>query len=336
MPIKCSCENDCIVNKNNIKKKINELNQCPKCEDISIKKFSPLKDLIDFNKLNSSYKRCSCGKRPIDIVMSHILKIMIEEKIVPENGNLRRNSPVPLQSLYYSSFNPQFIGEKSLILIHPEFNKKVAERLLNEVSEVKGILKGNPEETVGILKKGKTPNCYELLGGCDIQADILRTLIKDEDSLRKIIINKKQSQAHIEVATTSKEKLMKVYNYLENNEKYKNNPNEFTVLDGMCGTGSIGIFLLMYGFKEVIFNDIWIKAIESTLLNLEINGFKYKLTCKSSEIAIGNTFKVYNEAIENLEEKIKVNLAIIDPYPNVDIDEIKNIVEKIADDILII
>lgn len=94
----CLCGKNCITTKENIADKIADLNPCEKCEDITIKKFSPINELIDFNKLDSDYKKCECGKRPIDIVMSHILKIMIEEEIVPQNATLRRHSRFHFQA----------------------------------------------------------------------------------------------------------------------------------------------------------------------------------------------------------------------------------------------
>ena len=109
---KCSCGNDCYTNFENLDEKIEKLHECEKCEDIQIKKFSPLKEVIDFNELTGDYKKCVCGKRPIDIVMSHILKIMIEENIAPENASLRRNSPVPLSEFYYSSLIINFITSR--------------------------------------------------------------------------------------------------------------------------------------------------------------------------------------------------------------------------------
>ena len=72
--------------------KIKSLNECENCRDVQIKKFSPLKELIDFDEYDGDYMRCECGKRPLDIVMSHILKIMIECEIVGEKATLRRNS----------------------------------------------------------------------------------------------------------------------------------------------------------------------------------------------------------------------------------------------------
>ena len=95
--------------------------------------------------------------------MSHILKIMIEEEIVPQNATLRRHSPIPLPSFYYSTQMAQFIGKDSVILIHPDFNKKVAERLNNEVDEVKGVLKGNPQEVNGMINKDSPIKNYYTL-----------------------------------------------------------------------------------------------------------------------------------------------------------------------------
>lgn len=79
-------------------------------ETFKLKIFS-LKELIDFDEYDGDYMRCECGKRPLDIVMSHILKIMIECEIVPEKASLRRNSPVPLSDFYFSNLNPQFISK---------------------------------------------------------------------------------------------------------------------------------------------------------------------------------------------------------------------------------
>ena len=56
-----------------------------------------------------------------------------KEEIIPQNATLRRHSPVPLPCFYYSTQMAQFIGKDSLVLIHPDFNKKVAKRLTDEV-----------------------------------------------------------------------------------------------------------------------------------------------------------------------------------------------------------
>ena len=249
--------------------------------------------------------------------MAHILKIMIEENIIPQNATLRRDSPLPLPSLYYSNLTPQFINKDSLILLHEKFNENVANRLINEVNEVKGIIKGNPSEINGMTNKNSKVDNFKLLGGCDKRGDVLRTLIRKNDHLEKIIINKNQSQHHIEVAPTTEQKLIKLHNYLENNSIKKG-----VAIDGMCGNGSIGIYLLKYGFEKVIFNDIYKKAIDNLKFNLEIN-------------EIFENYEIYNKAFEDIEVE-KCDLCVIDSYPNTDIDEIIKKAEKIADNVLII
>lgn len=292
--------------------KIKSLNECEKCRDIQIKKFSPLKDMIDFDELDGNYMRCECLKRPLDIVMSHILKIMIESEIVPENATLRRNSPVPLSEFYYSSFNPQFIGENTLILLHPDFTKEVASRLVGEVPEVKCVLKGSPQMPTGQFDKDSKINHFEILEGDDTQINVMRTIMGD-----KIVITKSQSKHHIEVATTTEQKLVQLHNYLKNNEI-----NGGTAVDAMCGLGALGIYLLKYGFEKVVFNDINPEMIESLRQNLELND-------------ICDGFEIFNEAFENLEID-KVDLCVIDAYPGADISEITEKAEKIADNVVII
>ena len=309
---KCSCEKNCYTTFENLDEKIENLYECENCKDIQIKKFSPLKDMIDFNELTRDYKRCVCGKRPLDIVMSHILKIMIEDGIVGAKATLRKNSPIPLSDFYYSNFNPQFINENSLILLHPDFTKEIAIKLINEVPEVKGVLKGSPQETVGQLNKNSTINHFELLEGCDIQTNVIRTLINE-----KIIINKQQSKHHIEVATTTESKLIKLHNHIENNKIKK-----LVAVDAMCGSGAIGTYLLKYGFEKVIFNDIYPEAIENLKETLEVNG-------------ITENYEIHNEAFEDLEIE-HVDLCVIDAFPNDDTTEIIKKAEKIADNILII
>lgn len=295
-----------------IDEKIKSLEECEKCRDIQIKKFSPLKDLIDFDVLNGEYMRCECGKRPLDIVMSHILKIMIEEHIVAEKATLRRNSPVPLSGFYYSSLNPQFIGEKTLILLHPDFNQYVASRLIDEVPEVKCVLKGSPQSTVGQRDRDSPVNHFEILEGDDTQINVMRTLLQE-----KIVLVKNQSRHHIEVAMTTEDKLVRLHNYLNNNDIKKG-----TALDGMCGLGALGIYLLKYGFEKVIFNDINPEMIDALMHNLEING-------------ISDGYEIINEAFEDLDVG-DVDLCVIDAFPGVDIEEITEKAEKIADNVVII
>lgn len=256
--------------------------------------------------------RCECGKRPLDIVMSHILKIMIESEIVGEKATLRRNSPVPLSDFYYSNLNPQFIRKNSLILLHNDFTPEVASRLIREVPEVKCVLKGSPQNVVGQIDRKSGINHFEILEGDDTQINVMRTLLGE-----KVILVKNQSKHHIEVAMTTEEKLVRLHNYLDNNGIKKG-----TAIDGMCGLGALGIYLLMYGFEKVIFNDINLEMIEALKNNLELNNVK-------------DNFEISNEAFEDLDVG-HADLCVIDAFPSVDTSEIEEKAEKIADNVVII
>ena len=295
-----------------IEEKIKSLNECEKCQDVQIKKFSPLKDLIDFEVLDGDYMKCECGKRPLDIVMSHILKIMIESEIVKPEATLRRNSPVPLSNFYYSNLNPQFISEKTLILLHPDFNSDVASRLMDEVPEVACVLKGSPQSLVGQADRDSEINHFEILEGDDTQINVMRTLLRE-----KIVLVKSQSRHHIEVATTTEQKLVQLHNYLKNNDIKKG-----VALDALCGLGAIGIYLLKYGFEKVMFNDINPEMVEAVKNNLKIND-------------LDGGFEIFNESFEELDVG-HVDLCIIDAFPGMDISEITQKAEKIADNVLII
>lgn len=292
--------------------KIKSLNECENCRDVQIKKFSPLKELIDFDEYDGDYMRCECGKRPLDIVMSHILKIMIECEIVGEKATLRRNSPVPLSDFYFSSLNPQFIQKNTLILLHPDFTPEVASKLIDEVPEVKCVLKGSPQNVVGQLNKDSNINHFEILEGEDTQINVMRTLLGE-----KIILVKNQSKHHIEVAMTTEQKLVRLHNYLDNNGIKKG-----TAIDGMCGLGALGIYLLKYGFEKVIFNDINPEMIEALKNNLEIND-------------ISEGFEIHNQSFEDLNVD-HADLCVIDAFPGEDISDIQEKAEEIADNLIII
>lgn len=288
------------------------MHECENCRDVQIKKFSPLKDLINFDDYDGDYMRCGCGKRPLDIVMSHILKIMIECEIVPEKATLRRNSPVPLSEFYFSSLNPQFIGKNTLILLHPDFTGEVALKLIDEVPEVKCVLKGSPQVVVGQLNRDSDINHFEVLAGDDTQINVMRTLLGE-----KIVLVKNQSRHHIEVAMTTEDKLVRLHNYLKNNDVKKG-----IGVDAMCGLGALGIYLLKSGFEKVIFNDINPEMIEALEKNLDING-------------IDSGFEIHTGAFEDLDVG-NVDLCVIDAFPGSDISDIKKKAEMIADNVVII
>ena len=301
-----------MLTKINLDDKIEKLHECSNCQDIQIKKFSPIMDYDDFDSLCDDFKRCGCGKRPIDVVMAQVLKIMIEEETVPETATLRRNSPVPLSNFYYSSLNPQFLNKGSLILLHPDFTENCAYRLMDEVSEVACVLKGSPQDTVGVWDRDSKVNHFEILEGDDTQINVMRTLLGE-----KIVLVKNQSRHHIEVAMTTEQKMVQLHNYLNNNSIKKG-----VAVDAMCGLGALGIYLLKYGFEKVIFNDINPEMVDALKENLEIN-------------EITGNYEIFNESFEDLGVG-NADLCIIDAFPGADISEIRKKAEKIADNVLII
>jgi tRNA G37 N-methylase Trm5 len=142
--------------------------------------------------------------------------------------------------------------------------------------------------------------------------NVMRTLLHE-----KLVIVKSQSKHHIEVATTTEEKLVRLHNYLVNNKIKKG-----TAIDGMCGLGALGIYLLKYGFEKVLFNDINPEMINALENNLKIND-------------ITEAYEIFNQPFEEFESS-NVDLCVIDAFPGMDIEEIKQKAEKMADNVVII
>ena len=64
---------------------------CKDCKTEKIKKFSPLAEQINLDEIDNYFGSCKCGKRHLDIVMSHVLKVMIDEGIKDKKANLRNS-----------------------------------------------------------------------------------------------------------------------------------------------------------------------------------------------------------------------------------------------------
>ena len=305
---------------------------CPNCKNnlpFKIKKFKNLDEQLNIEDIDDNFARCSCGKRQLDIAMSHILKIMKEENIKLRRFNLRSGA-TPLITPLTSQTKEPFIGKNSLIILHPNITKKAAERIMTEVSEVKGVIKGDPKDTVGIIEdndKNKNNDndnnndnnnnkiiSYNLLSGSDVRCDIVQSPVGE------IAINKIQHLSYLESPNSLENKVMKIGEYLKLKQLSKKEIRELRVLDGTCGNGTLGIFLLKLGVKKVVFNDIWKPATIMTSLNLDANGFEIKKknfknnnkdkTATKDKIAEGYNFEVYNlsfEDLANLFEKISKN-----------------------------
>lgn len=312
--MKCNCSKNCIISKKEVLKNIEDrYTPCPDCNTKKIKKSIPIKKQLKLENVNSNYNKCStCGKRHIDVVMSHILKIMIENKQLTSTSSIRKVG-TPLITPALNLKRSPYMNNNSLVLLTPNTDKKTAKQIYNEVPEVKGVIKGDINNTVGQLNESTDVHQYTLLSGCDIRCDVQNT------PYGEIVLYKPQSLVHIEYPKEQSPKIVYLDKILE---KY-DNP---TVIDAMSGSGTLGIYSLMKNAKKVLFNDIYEPAIDTTKLNLKINNI--------SE----NNYEIINKNIHDLPKKIneKYDIGIIDAFPGINIDEYKKSLEKICSEIIVI
>ncbi len=326
MEIRCRCGDTCIRPISEALKDIELFYEpCNDCKTENIRKFSPLAEQINLDEIDSHFGSCKCGKRQLDIVMAHVLKVMIDEGIKDKKANLR-NACVPLVTPGYPVNSVPYLPENSLVILSNEVDKGCAERIVKEVREVKGVLKGDIRQPVGIKDSDSSPHVYELLAGCDLRCDIIQTPYGD------LGIYKYQHEIHIEFPKVESPKI----EILKNALKEYNKP---TVIDCTCGPGTLGIASLKAGAQKVVFNDIWKPAIETTLINLEANGFPVKLPSSEGELmASGDKFEVYSMDIRELANCLdeKFEICIIDTFPGVDTTEFVEAADKLGKKVVVI
>ncbi|WP_269848856.1 50S ribosomal protein L11 methyltransferase [Methanosarcina horonobensis] len=219
-----------------------------------------------------------------------------------------------------------YLPEDSLVILSDKVDKRCAETIVKEVPEVKGVLKGDSRKTVGIKDSDSSPHVYELLAGCDLRCDIVQT------SYGALGIYKYQHEIHIEFPEVKSFKIETLKKVLKDYDKP-------SVLDCTCGPGTLGIACLKAGARKVVFNDIWNPAIETTLINLEANGFPVKLSGSEEElIASGNKFEVYSMDIRELANCLdeKFDICIVDAFPGVDTTEFIEAAGKLGEKVVVI
>ncbi|AKB16956.1 RNA methyltransferase related protein [Methanosarcina sp. WWM596] len=250
---------------------------------------------------------------------------MIDEGIKEKKANLR-NACVPLVTPGYPTNSVPYLPEDSLVILSKEMDKRCAEKIVKEVGEVKGVLKGDIRKTVGIKDSDSDSHVYELLAGCDLRCDIIQT------PYGALGIYKYQREIHIEFPQVNSPKI-------EILEKALKDYDRPTVLDCTCGPGTLGIACLKAGVQKVVFNDIWNPAIETTLINLEANGFPVKFSGSEEElIASGDKFEVYSMDIRELANCLdeKFDICIIDTFPGVDTIEFVEAANKLGKKVVVI
>jgi hypothetical protein len=324
MDKECICGSGCVEYAEVILQDIKSVYlPCDKCQEPGLKKFKPLKDQEDLDSLDAQYGKCSCGKRHLDVVIAHTLKIMIEEGIRDEKSTLR-NTCTPLITPAYPTRSSPYLHEKSLVILADGITQKCADRIINEIPEIKGVLKGSINQTVGVLDSDSTPHVYKLLAGCDMRCDVVLNSYGD------LCIYRNQSKIHVEFSKPVSPKIEALKKIIG---KYKSP----SVLDCTCGPGTLGIACLKAGSKRVVFNDIWYPAAKMTAINLEVNGYNtdfYNL--EKGLIGVGNNYSIYCEDVVNLKDILneKFDICIIDTFPGVDtndfIDSVKDLCGEIV------
>jgi hypothetical protein len=232
---------------------------CPECRyDEPLDKFTPLVEL----SFDTGHGRCQgCGKRHLDYVMADALDILIKGGL-KDTGAALKDAGTPLVTYGVTLVEPPRLPPKGLIMVVDKVDKAAARKILDEVPEVKGILKrkGRPSDSVGILDTGSKPHVYELMAGCDMRADIVSSLVGD------LCLYRNQSECHIEF-------------WRNNSVKVKSIEKLFldgllegaVVVDGFASVGTLGMLAALGGARKVIFNDAWLPAVKNLLINLEIN-----------------------------------------------------------------
>lgn len=286
---------------------------CNQCDKKTLKKAIPIKRQLDITKVDQNFKRCPiCNKRHIDYVMAHVLKIMIENEYLSSNSSIRKvGTPLITPAIFLKS--SPYLPANSLVLIIKDIDENTATAIYESVPEIKGIIKGDINKTVGQVTDKSMIHNYELLAGCDVRCDIQQT------PTGNICLLKPQSKIHIEYPKEQSPKIMDVDTILDKYDKP-------TVLDALCGAGTLGIYALTKNAQKVHFNDVYDVAVDTTHTNLKLNNIP------SSRYTISN--ENINQLVDTIDEKFDVGL--IDAFPNVDIQEFKSSLKKVCKDVYVI
>ncbi len=295
---------------------------CSQCSyDRPIDKLTPLVEL--------SYEAgpCpGCGKRHIDYVMARVLDILIKDGFKDASSALK-DVGTPLISYGVTLAEPPRLPPGSVVMVLDKADKATARRILEEVPEVKGVLKrsGKPSDSVGILDTGMKPHVYELMAGCDMRADVISSLVGD------LCLYRGQADCHIEFWRNNSVKVKAIEKlFLDGMLEGR------VVVDGFASVGTLGMLAALGGARKVILNDAWLPAVKFILLNLEANrealgvevdaitdlnklpkvGGEPRLIARAS----GNVdVEVYHGDFRGLGRAIpSCDVCIIDTFPGVD------------------
>jgi hypothetical protein len=257
--MKCPvCGDDCVRDAQEIIDILPSVfSRCPECRFRILDKNNPLP--------NRFYQTpCICGKRFIDEVYAQLYVIFTEEGIFTGDEPLKAVGSPLTHPGFFMKF-PPFLPENSLVLLSKHPSKKVAERIIREVPEIKGVVKSD-DFVPGISDPDfdGIPNTYTLLAGCDIRANVFDT------KKGPIVLYKQQSTMHIEFPRKFNPKIEGVEKRIETF-----NPEYF--VDACCGAGTLGLTAARMGVPHIIMNDLWYAAAFWTAYNMQVNREYFKI-----------------------------------------------------------
>lgn len=257
MSMKCpTCHKDCILPAQKVLDGIfGKYMACRTCPaDPGYNKSTPFSQILN----NQSGKCPECDRRHLDFVIGNILSILKDKELFPKDTALK-DVGTPLIVFGFKVPYPPRLDTKSLVLIMDSADRDIANEIMIRVPEVKGVIKriGRQSQSIGILDTTSSPHTYELLAGCDMRCDVVSS------SFGELCVYKNQSKIHIEFNNT---KVMKIEELF-----LKGELENATIVDCLCGPGTLGMLCILAGAKKVIFNDAWLPALENTILNLKAN-----------------------------------------------------------------
>lgn len=312
--MKCPvCGKGCIQPAEEVLSKIEQRYQaCPACApQLNLDKNTGAKLLPE------RVEKCrSCGRATLDGVMLDALRLLKDYGLRDENETLRSVGSPLIEVGYPLAYSPR-LGPRSLIISGDRYSKKVAEAMIKQIPEIKGVILSRG--IAGVIDAGKKPQENVLLAGCDLRADISQSLFGET------VIYKSQSRIHIEFSRQSAPK-MRILEQLYLQGKLRD------VVDGLSGPGTLGIMCVLAGAERVVLNDAWHASVQNVLLNLEVNrnllGIDEIEYPETSKNAVGNEpvlvgrargsceIEVYHGDLSRLFSRVRpADICLIDHFP---------------------
>jgi hypothetical protein len=213
---------------------------------------------------DSYHEACSCGRRSLDDVFAHLYTLLVREGIFTGKEALREVGS-PLLHPGYPMVNPPFLLKRSLVLLSRHPDKSVARMIVDEIPEVRGVVRAGkyvPGVTDTSLKK--PPRTYALLAGCDVRANVFPT------TTGPVVIYQQHSAIHIEFPRGYNPKIRSVEDRIA-----RIKPGWF--VDVCCGAGTLGLTGARLGVPHVILNDAWYAAAFWSAYNTRVNSEFFKV-----------------------------------------------------------